>query len=374
MMTAIDVSGTATTQRRTNRLLLGIFLILLGQIIYFASELIIPLILGLLLALTLRPVVRTLTRWHVPASIGALLVVLLAGSIIGLGGYTVSGPLAELMASAPQISDKIKSELASYKQPIEDIKQTSEELEKLTNSEDGSQPQRVVVQQPALINTAASTVASGFTTLAIALLLALFMLSTGDLFYRKLIASMPMLHDKKRVLRLVFDVERNVSRYLFTISLINLCLGGVIGVLLHFYGMPNAVLWGFIAMFLNFLPFLGALIGSVGAGIVALGHFDTLPQALVVVAIYYGCSALEGNLLTPLIIGRRLKLNIVAVFLTVTIWAWLWGLTGALVAVPILVVIKVLCEHVEGWQVLGHFLSGDTASLEESESSTGSKA
>ena len=169
---------------------------------------------------------------------------------------------------------------------------------------------------------------------------------------------MPRLREKKRALKIVRDVEGNVSRYLFTITLINGALGVAVGTLLHLYGMPGAVLWGVIAAVANFLPFVGAIAGAGLLGAIALGHYDDLWSALVPPALYLACSTIEGNVITPLIVGRRLKLNVVAVFLAVAIWGWLWGIAGALMAVPLLVVFKVLCDNVDGLDAWGEFLAG----------------
>jgi len=338
--------------------LVAISLMLGANLVYFGRDLVMPLILGLLLALTLSPVVRLLARFRIPSPIAASMIVVSAGAVILLGTYSLSGSLSEMMDSAPEIRDRIELRLQDLQKPIESVEQASDELGSLVESMNNEEDSTVVVEQPSIITSAASTLATSATTFAIALFMALFVLSTGTLFHEKLIALMPVLSEKKKALRIVYDVESQVSRYLLTITVINACLGLVVGLLMYALNMSNPVMWGVVAMCLNFLPFIGAIIGAVTVGLVAMTSMDSIGAALLIPAAYYGSSVIEGSLITPYIIGHRLSLNIVAVFLSVTIWSWLWGMPGALMAVPILIVVKVICDHVQGWAAFGHFLEG----------------
>ncbi|MGQ7844576.1 AI-2E family transporter [Granulosicoccus sp. 3-233] len=339
------------------RRILTVHLILvLGTICYFAKDLLMPLALGLLIALTLSPVVRALSRHHVPAPVSAVLLVISVGGFITSFGYMMSTPMTELFDSIPNIGQTLEQKISPYKQSVDAISKAGEQVEKMASGSD--EPTKVVLEQPGLISSAASTVANGLTTIMLAFVLSLFMLASGTLFQEKLIAVMPRLQDKKRALTVAYQVESSVSRYLLTVTLINGALGIVIMSLLSLAGVPNPVLWGVVAAVLNFLPFAGALLGVGLLAIVSLGTYETVPAALLPPAIYYACTTIEGNFITPAIVGHRLQLNIVAVFTAVVVWGWLWGIGGALMAVPILLVVKILCDHIESWQVLGEFLSG----------------
>ena len=321
-----------------------------------------PILLGLLITLTLTPLARGLRKIGIPAGVSALIVVASVGSVLGTGGYLLTDPVSELIESAPSISSRLQSKLAAFKDSADTIGSVSEEVDSALSSEtEDDSVTQVTIKQPGLISSATSTFMSGLTSLAVAMLMALFMLASGDMFYKKLVSVMPVLSEKKQALKIVYDVEDNVSRYLFTITLINITLGVVIGSALFAYGMPNAILWGVIATIMNFLPFIGALVGASLLACVSLGYYDGLWPSLIPPAIYLFCTTLEGNFLTPLIVGRRLKMNVVAVFLTVAIWGWLWGVAGALMAVPLLVTFKVLCEHVDSLSLWSEFLSGGRA-------------
>ena len=340
------------------RILVLIALMLGSNVLYFGRDLIMPLVLGLLLAMTLSPVVRAASNYKVPASIASVLMIAIAGLVVTLGTYSLSDSLSELIDSIPTVKDTIESRLLDYKEPIDSVKQVSEQLGTLVESIKDEDMATVAVEQPNLITAAASSFATSATTFAIALFMALFLLATGTLFHEKLLDLMPGLEQKKQALKIVYDIENQVSRYLLTITMINAGLGVVIATMMAILHVPNPIVWGIVAMFLNFLPFVGAAVGAVAVGLVSITTFDTIGPALLASLIYYTCSLIEGSLITPLIIGHRMSLNIVAVFLSVTIWGWLWGIPGVLMAVPILVVVKVICDHVHGWAAFGHFLTG----------------
>jgi len=329
-----------------------------GGVIYFGKDIVMPIALGLLFTLTLTPPVRWLRRRGLPAGVAAVLVVLLVGGAVGAGAWFLSAPVSDLIDTAPRIGERIQERMRDVESTAGAISEISDQIDEIAGEDDQGTAQIVSIKQPGLVSSATSTLATGLTSLSVALVFALFMLGSGNLFYEKIVAVMPGLHEKKKALRIVHDVEDNVSRYLFTITLINATLGLVIGTLLFLYGMPGAALWGVIAAVVNFLPFVGAIVGAGLLATISLGHYDGLWPALIPPAIYLACTTIEGNVLTPLIVGRRLELNVVAVFLTVAVWGWFWGIAGALMAVPLLVVFKVLCEHVDGLHAWGEFLAG----------------
>jgi len=350
--------------RAIRRVLVYVAVLISGIIFYFGKEIIMPVVLGLLITLTLSPVVRFLQSFKIPAPVGALLVVLLSSGVLYSGMATLSEPLRELFNSLPKIGERVVEHIRPYQDTIDEISSAGDQVQDLAGSKPKQGVSQVVVEGPGIISSAASTLATGLTSLFIALVLSVFILGSGNLFYEKLVSSIPRLSDKKKALRIVYDIERNVSRYLFTITLINTVLGVCIATLLYAYGSPSFLLWGVIAAVFNFLPFLGAVIGALLLATASLGVFDTLGAALIPPLIYYACSALEGNVITPYIVGRRLQVNIVAVFLSVAFWGWLWGLAGALMAVPILVFVNVLCEHITSLKSLGHFISGRSSAPE----------
>jgi predicted PurR-regulated permease PerM len=220
-------------------------------------------------------------------------------------------------------------------------------------------PQKVVLAQPGIISWAADTLSGIGGTLGATLLFVVFLLSSGDLFLQKLVRILPTLSDKKRSLRVVHDVEAEVSRYLFTITLINFGFGAAVGISMAIIGLPNAVLWGVGAALLNYVPYLGALVGIALAALVGLITFPTLTMAALPPLAYFVCNSIEGTVVTPLVVGRRLELNPVAILVALAFGGWMWGIVGALIGVPLLVVVKVFCDHFDSLTNFGEFLSGE---------------
>jgi predicted PurR-regulated permease PerM len=194
-------------------------------------------------------------------------------------------------------------------------------------------------------------------SVAVTFVLLYFMLASGREIVRKIaIRQENSPWSRRHVIAMVRAVESDISRYLVTVSFINASLGFVAAVMLYFLGLPNAALWGVIIAMLNYAPYVGATISSGLLAVAAFLHFDNLGHALVVPAAFVALAFFEGQVVTPSIIGRRLSLSPLLVFLSVIAFGWLWGVAGALIAVPILASTKIICQHVPGWAKVAEFL------------------
>lgn len=374
-----DVSEPAASENRAvfagSRLvhfaLIGIFILAFVYALYFARDFFMPVVLAFLLALTLSPVVRFMGKRGIPAALSATILVLVAFSAIGMTGYLLSGPVVQLIADAPSIGRQVTEKLSEIRRPFEHLLGVFQQVEQLTEVVNEPGLDKVVVAQPGIISQAAGTVASAATSLAILFVLSLFLLASGTMFYEKIVQSFAKLSEKKRALRIVYDVEREISRYLLTITLINSGLGLAVGLGLWIIGMPNPFLWGVAAGLLNFLPYVGATLTIIAVAAIALVSFDSMSYALVAPACVMLCNIIEGHAVTPFVVGRRLELNAVAIFIAVAFWSWLWGFVGALIAVPLLVAIKVFCDHFESLHHVGNFLSAQQdTTTEQAEADT----
>jgi predicted PurR-regulated permease PerM len=192
-------------------------------------------------------------------------------------------------------------------------------------------------------------------------ILLFMLLASGDLLLRKLVAAVPRFTDKRRCVEVVRCIERDISVYLLTITVINCGLGLGVGLALWAVGMPNPALWGALAAALNFIPYLGAICGVAIVGLVALISLDPTVHALLAPASYLALTALEGYILTPHILGRRLSLDPVLILVSLLFWGWLWGVTGALIAVPLMAAAKIACDHSERLAAVGRLLAADRA-------------
>jgi predicted PurR-regulated permease PerM len=336
--------------------LAGLFVLAAFYTLYLARSFFLPIILALLLSLLLSPVVRGLRKLHVPEGLGAALVVGGLLGVLGLGVYELATPAYGWMQQAPQSLRKVERKLRQLQKPVQTMTTATEQVEKITKVGGGREPAKVTVSG----ETLAQKVFSGATDLvfsgAVMFILLYFLLASGDLFLRKLIKVLPSLADKKRAAGIARRIETEVSAYLATITLINLAVGVAVGTATWLIGLPNPLLWGALAAIANFIPYLGALTMFSVLAIVGFLTFDGLGYALLAPGAFLGLHLLESLLLTPLILGRRLTLNPVMIFLGLTFWGWLWGITGAVLAVPIMVVFKIVCDHSEPLAPIGELL------------------
>lgn len=335
--------------------LMGMFILSIGAVLYFAKALFLPIVLAFLLALTCSPIVRFASRWHIPAPATALILVACL-LVLGLSGlYGLSSSFASWIDEIPNAERTLQRHWNAVREPLEQAMKATDQIEAATGQE-SSDVQRVVIQRPPLLESAATDAFSAFTTVAVTTVLTFFLLASGPLFYNKLVRVMPTLTDKKRALTIVYSIEKELSNYLMTVSFINVMLGTCIGLALWALDVPNPVLWGVMAALLNFIPYAGALIGAAIVTAVALLSSDQLVSAGIAGAVYLGFSILEGNFVTPWLVGKRLALNTVVVFIGVGIWAWLWGPIGAIIAVPLLSGFQVTISQVPSLEGIAEFL------------------
>jgi len=336
--------------------LTGLFVLAAFYTLYLARSFFLPIILALLLSLLLNPVVRGLKRLHIPEGLGAALIVLGLLGVLGLGVYELATPAYDWMQQAPQSLRKIEARLRQLKKPVQTVSKATEQVEKITKVAAGQEPAKVTVTGESLGQKVFSGATSFVFSGVVMFILLYFLLASGDMFLRKLIKVTPILIDKKRAVDIARQIETEVSAYLATITLINLAVGVAVGTAMWLIGIPNPLLWGVLSALANFIPYLGAITMISVLAMVGFLTFDSLGHALLAPGVFIGLHLLESYLLTPLILGRRLTLNPVVIFLGFTFWGWLWGITGAVLAVPIMVVVKIFCDHSEPLAPIGEFL------------------
>ena len=335
----------------------GLFILALFYTLYLGRAFFLPITLAILLSFLLSPVVRWLKKLHIPEGLSAALVVFGLLGLLGLGVYELSGPAYEWMTQAPQSLRKAEAKLRDLKKPVQTMSKATEQVEKIAKAAGGGQETAKVAVATESLGSRMFSQATDFVSNGVVMFILLyFLLAAGDMFLRKLIKVLPSLSDKKRAVEIARQIETEISAYLGTITLINVILGVAVWGIMSLIGLPNALLWGVLATFTNYIPYLGAIVMISVLAMVGFLTYPDLPHALMPPGAFICLNILESYLLTPMILGRRLTLNPVVIFLALTFWGWLWGITGAILAVPIMVVFKIFCDHSEPLAPIGEFL------------------
>jgi predicted PurR-regulated permease PerM len=298
---------------------------------------------------------RLLERIGIPKGLAAALILAGAVLIAASGIMLLSEPAARWIREAPEHSEQIEAKIKSLLQPAQKLSKAAEKVEELTDGEEEGVP-KVQIQKSGLKEQVwLQTKHVVFITAEVFILLYFFM-AAGDLFMLKLIQILPRLKDKKRAVEIARDTAKGVSQYLVGMTIVNVYEGTMIGLGLWLLGMPNPLLWGVLAGIANYIPYIGALTAGTIVTFVALVSFDSTAKALLAPVIYFGVNFTD-NFLSPYILGRRLVLNPLVVFLAVMFWGWMWGILGVLLAVPITMTVKVLCDHSPTLAPFGEFLA-----------------
>jgi len=324
--------------------------------LYFARAILLPISLAVLLTFLLGPLVAALARRGVPRGLGAALVILLLVGTIGFGAYRLYEPASEWIEKAPRSIHRIEHRIQGIKEPAEKVSQARKEVEKLTDVDSGGSDRTVTVEAQPAGDSLVSRTWALLVSAVILVALLYFMLATGDAFLRKLVRTMPTLHDKRQAVRVARRTQHEISVYLYAVSLINLAQGAVVALVLHLLDFPNPVLWGVVAALLNYVPYLGPAAMTLLLSGAAVLTFDDLTHAALVPAAYLLLHVAEAYLVTPWLLGRRLTLNTVVLLIGVLFWGWIWGLAGALMAVPLMATVKILCDHIEPLRPIGELM------------------
>jgi predicted PurR-regulated permease PerM len=360
--------GEEATNRNLPLILLVIFAAIF--ILDWAQAVFIPLVLGLIVSYALGPVVDRLERHAIPRGLSAavLLIAIVAGA--GAAALSLRDEAIKLIETLPEAVQKIeegfRKEFAGPGRTIEKVQRAAEEIESVTA---GAAPQRpppgvtrVQIEKPKpglreylLTNVAGAGVAIGIGL--IVLFLAFFLLASGDAFRRKwLRLSGPTLSRKKITLQVMDEIRAQIQRYLGVQVLTSVIVGVTSGLAFWAIGLESAAVWGVVAGVLNLVPYLGAVIITVGTALVAFLQFGNASMTLAVAAISLAINTVEGYWLNPWLAGRASHMNNVVVFSSLLFWGWLWGGWGLVLGLPIMMVIKAVCDNVEDYKPIGEFM------------------
>lgn len=339
---------------------IGIFIILLFAAITLARSFLMPLTLAVLLFFVFTPVCRAMARFGFPQALSATIVTLalLVGVLVSM--VVLAVPLTTAVEDAPRIFAELQTKFAALKGPISEIQDAMAKISALSTG--APKTATVVAAGPAdgsgMLTSIALTTPAVFAQLIFTLVLLFFALASRELLYERTVQSFAAAAQREQALSAMHAIESSLGHYLGAITLINAGLGVAVGFAMWAWGMPGAILFGVGAFVFNFIPYVGAVAGVLIATLVALVTMDGILFPILVGSTYLALTSAEGQLVTPYFVSQRLRLNTVIVFIAVALFAWLWSVVGMIVAVPLLVVLNVICHSVPGMAGLGLFLSG----------------
>lgn len=325
--------------------------------LYLAAPVVIPIAVALYLNLLLSPLVAMMCKIRIPRPLGAGLVVLGVIGVVFAGVNLLADPAQEWFEKVPRSYSTVKAKLLPVTEPLEDISELAEAVDDLTTLEtEGSNVQRVTVQAPNLFSQIADQLPGFLLSVAIVLFLTYFFLSSNQSFLRKIVSFGSSFAQRRQILAVFRNIQFEVSNYVLTVTMINLGLGACVAGAMLALEVPNPLLWGAMATLLNFIPYIGALVMVFMMGLVGLTTFDAPATMAAPAMAYAGLSIIEGNLVTPTLVGKRLALQPSVVFIALIFWGWMWGIVGAALSIPIMVALKVLLERMPQYRYLSALL------------------
>jgi predicted PurR-regulated permease PerM len=345
-------------------------------VLQYAQSVLIPVVLGVLLSYGLSPMVASLARHHVPRPIGAALAVTLLVSSIGVGIYTLTDEAVAIVANVPEAARRIRERVASHRRQrgtalLNQVEEAAKEIEKTADAATTpdqpartgrDQVQRVQVVQPTFRASDYLWIGGvglvGFLgQFSVILFLVYFLLVTGDLYKRKLVKiAGPTLSKKKVTVQILDEINQQIESFIKVQFITSLIVAVATGVVLWWFGVENFAMWGLLAGLFNSIPYLGPLLVTGGLGLVAFMQFDDVAKSLYISGAAFAITSLEGMLLTPMWMGRAGQMNPVAIFVGLLFWTWVWGAWGTVLAVPMLMMMKVISDHVEDLRPIGELL------------------
>jgi predicted PurR-regulated permease PerM len=335
----------------------GLFALALLTAANAAGEIALPLAFAITLNLLMQPVLRMLEQLHVPKALGALLLILVVfTTIVGLGA-AISGPAGAWMAKLPEGVPHLQERLSFLHAPLDT-------LQTLFKSIDGSgvagaaRTSAGALDGGALLTSLFAGTRSFASGLFTTVLFLYFLLASSDSFLRRFVEILPSFGNKRQAVDIVQQIQSDISAYLVTITAMNALVGVATGFVMWSTGVGDPVLWGTVAFLLNFAPILGPVAGLVIFLLAGLLAIEPIWQALLPCALYAAIHLVEGEIVTPMLLARRFTLNAFLVILSLVFWFWMWGIPGAILSVPMLAIVKIVCDRIRPLAALGHILAG----------------
>lgn len=341
----------ALVSLRGSVLWIGVLLTL--GVLYYASPVLIPIAMALLLAVAFSGVLEWLEKLHIPPAAGGVIIVIMIVTVSLAGVYGLAKPMQQWVSRAPQGIQKVEKRLGWLKKPVREIRRLEKSAQSLTGGKgDGGEAGLQLNVTRKLLHWTTQLIYGFSVTIA----LLYFLLATGRNLLRSVVHILPHIKEKEQAVELAFGLQRLISRYLFTITIINLALGTLVALALWGLGMPDPVLWGAMVAIFNYIPYLGAVASAAVISVVAVISLQNFAHALLAMAVVVTLTTAEGQYVTPQVLGRRMEINPVMIFIALIIGAWMWGVVGAFISVPVLACVTLACEEIAPLRSIAEFL------------------
>lgn len=336
------------------RPLTGLLLLALLYTCYFARELIVPVLLAVFLGLWGNPLVTRLRELWVPRWAGALLVVSGGLAVLVFGASLLLPPAADWVQRAPSELRQHLPKLRELTKPLQDASKATESLQKMAEvGPPAPTPVRVEESSRLSLVSVLTNAPRALASVLAVLILGYFFMVYGEDLLRRLLSVIPRWRQKRVTVDILRTIQTDISRYMLTISVINLGLGACTAVSLYLIGLSlaDALFWGTVAGLLNFAPYVGPFATALALVLVGLAGFDHLGQAMLPALLFLILHLIEGQFVTPLVLGQRMAISPVFLLLWLFLWGWMWGIAGLLLAVPMLVCFKIYCSRIDSLKV-----------------------
>jgi predicted PurR-regulated permease PerM len=335
------------------------FALLFLAALYLTRPIVLPIVLAVLLKLLLQPGVRRLERLHVPRAIASLAMIIALFVLLVSMGTALSAPAHDWATKLPEGLPRLMDRLHFISGPVESVQKFLSNAQNYMHVMSSQNGVTVATESSSglsdVLFAGTASFASGLFTTVLVLF---FLLISGDLFLRRFVEVLPRFRDKRTAVMISNQIESDIAAYLMTVTIMNTAVGVATSLVTWATGLGNPVLWGVVAFFLNYIPVMGPIICMVLLALAGMLTFDPLLRALLPVAGFLAIHATEGQFITPMLIARRFTLNPVVVIISLVFWYWMWGVPGAILAVPVLGIIKIVCDNIRPWAAIGHLIEG----------------
>ena len=336
--------------------------------LYWARDLLIPIVLATLLALLLRPIMRRMRRFRIPDGISAVVLVGGVAAVFAVGAWMLAGQAQSWLAQAPRTVERVRALIPKRSGPLQKIQQTTEAVQNLARTEGTAKPVQVEVQSSDLaygiLGVSGHVVASAIIVFVVGFFVLLF----SENLLRQALALRPSFSQKRGMVEMLLEVESGISRYLLTITAINIGLGVATALVMWLLEIPNPILWGALATTANYVPHVGAFLCMLVLFFVGAVSHESLGYGLLTAGAFVFLTTAESYFITPLVLSKSLQLSPLAVILAILLGGWLWGIAGGIMAAPLLAVLKIVCDRSPALAPISALLAGETQASQASAS------